>query len=182
MRIKRAQIRYMIIKFKRSRDQTITEERMRDQKAKLLRLARETIRTRLSGKNAASPDMKGEFSEEIFSEKCGAFVTLHISGRLRGCIGYIVGQKNIPETVLDMSQASAFRDPRFSPLSSGEFKNIDIEISVLSPIDNHARSQVGPPASAGRDRTGMEPGPVSGKHMLQGRTAGRRVEVERHSN
>jgi AmmeMemoRadiSam system protein A len=107
----------------------------RDQKAKLLKLARETIRTRLSGKNAASPDMKGEFSEEIFSEKCGAFVTIHISGRLRGCIGYIVGQKNIPETVLDMSQASAFRDPRFSPLSSGEFKNIDIEISVLSPIE-----------------------------------------------
>ena len=64
-----------------------------------------------------------------------AFVTIHIKGNLRGCIGYIEGIKSIPETVIEMASASAFRDPRFSSLTPEEYKKIDIEISVLSPIE-----------------------------------------------
>lgn len=76
-----------------------------------------------------------EFKDEIFKEKRGAFVTLHINGRLRGCIGYIAGIKPIPETIIDMAIASAFKDPRFPPLKREEFEKIDIEISVLTPIE-----------------------------------------------
>lgn len=103
-----------------------------EQKIKLLKLARKTIADSLN----RSFDMnEQDFSEVIFGEKCGAFVTLHIKGNLRGCIGYIEGVKNIPETVKDMALSSAFRDPRFMPLSKDEYNNIDIEISVLSPIE-----------------------------------------------
>ncbi len=65
-------------------------------------------------------------------------MTLHKRGALRGCIGYIVGVKDIPQTVEEMALASAFRDPRFAPLQQDELGSIDIEISVLSPIETVA--------------------------------------------
>jgi len=111
------------------------KELNREQQDKLLALARTTIHDMLRGNKPPVPDMEGEFSDDIFSEKRGGFVTLHIKGKLRGCIGYIVGMKNVPETIIDMAQAAAFRDPRFPPLSMGEFADIDIEISVLTPIE-----------------------------------------------
>lgn len=103
----------------------------KDQQARLLKLARKTIADLLG----VAYEAKLEFGDAIFSEKCGAFVTLHIRGRLRGCIGYIQGVKTIPETIVDMAKASAFKDPRFPPLGRDEYENIDIEISVLSPIE-----------------------------------------------
>jgi len=103
-----------------------------DQQIKLLKLARKTIADKLgiSGEIELTP-----FNEDVFNEKCGAFVTIHIKGDLRGCIGYIEGIKSIPETVKDMAVAAAFSDPRFSSLSSEEYKKIDIEISILTPIE-----------------------------------------------
>ncbi len=104
----------------------------RDQQIKLLKLARRTIADKLGISGA--PEIPS-FNDDIFNEKCGAFVTIHIKGRLRGCIGYIEGVKSIPETVKDMAAASAFSDPRFSSLTADEYKKIDIEISVLSPVE-----------------------------------------------
>lgn len=106
-----------------------------DQRKKLLALARVTIHNALKGVKNSPDDMAEEFKDAIFREKRGAFVTLHIRGKLRGCIGYIVGIREIPDTIVEMAIASAFRDPRFPPLTGKEFENIDIEISVLTPIE-----------------------------------------------
>ncbi len=106
----------------------------REQQINLLKLVRKTIYEYLT-KNELEESGEDAFSDPIFNEKCGAFVTLHISGALRGCIGYIKGVKTIPETIKDMAIASAFQDPRFSSLSLKEYGKIDIEISVLSPIE-----------------------------------------------
>jgi AmmeMemoRadiSam system protein A len=111
------------------------QELTRDQKINLLKLARKTI-YELLFKNKFDGSAIEEFTDNIFKTKCGAFVTLHIRGNLRGCIGYIEGVKPIPDTIIDMAKASAFRDPRFMPLSQAEYDKIDIEISVLSPIEN----------------------------------------------
>lgn len=106
----------------------------REQQIKLLKLARKTIAGYFNEENSTENYVK-DFSDEIFKEICGAFVTIHISRRLRGCIGNIKGVKSIPETVVEMSRASAFRDPRFPPLSREEFENVDLEISIMSPIE-----------------------------------------------
>lgn len=103
----------------------------KEQQVKLLKLARSTIAEALG---LESGD-RLEFTDAIFGEQCGAFVTLHVRGRLRGCIGYIKGVKSIPATITEMAKASAFKDPRFPPLRKEEFDSIDIEISVLSPIE-----------------------------------------------
>jgi len=70
----------------------------------------------------------------ILKEKRGAFVSLHRHGQLRGCIGYIQAYKPLYQTISEMAVAAAFQDSRFSPLQKEEFKDLEIEISVLTPF------------------------------------------------
>jgi hypothetical protein len=71
----------------------------------------------------------------ILKEKgYGVFVTLHLGGRLRGCIGRFVSDESLNATIREMAQSAAFHDPRFPALSKGEAPRVDIEISVLSPL------------------------------------------------
>ena len=67
-------------------------------------------------------------------QKCGAFVSLHKQGRLRGCIGHFGEDVPLHEIVAEMARAAAFEDPRFSPVHREELGDIDIEISVLTPM------------------------------------------------
>ena len=67
-------------------------------------------------------------------QKCGAFVSLHKQGRLRGCIGHFGEDVPLHEIVAEMARAAAFEDPRFTPVSREELDDIDIEISVLTPM------------------------------------------------
>ncbi len=107
-------------------------ELTREQQEKVLRLARKTIADQLGIDSGITEPL---MDDGIFQEKCGAFVTLHARGNLRGCIGYIVGVKPIPETITDMATSAAFRDPRFNPLRKDEYDAIDLEVSILSPIE-----------------------------------------------
>lgn len=68
------------------------------------------------------------------NEKFGAFVTLKRQGRLRGCIGHLVGDRPLFETIERMAKAAAFEDPRFPPLDKRELKDLKLEISILSPL------------------------------------------------
>lgn len=107
---------------------SLTEE----QKSKLLKTARLTIKKALFQKvDESFPAL----DDEVFSEKYGMFVTLTINGELRGCIGYVEGIKPLRESVKDLALESAFRDPRFYPLSREEFDLIKIEISILYPLE-----------------------------------------------
>lgn len=101
-----------------------------EEKECLLSLAKNSIEAGLSGgdlgvseKNLASENLKREKS---------CFVTLTENGNLRGCIGNILPCRELWRDVAENARAAAFRDPRFLPLSKEEFKNINIEISVLS--------------------------------------------------
>jgi len=69
----------------------------------------------------------------MFEEKRGAFVTLKIDGRLRGCIGYILPEYPCLESVIDNTISACARDPRFPPVKNKELDQIDIEISILTP-------------------------------------------------
>lgn len=69
-----------------------------------------------------------------FKAKCGAFVSLHKQGRLRGCIGHFGEDVPLYEIVAEMARAAAFEDPRFQPVTHDELDDLDIEISVLTPM------------------------------------------------
>lgn len=68
------------------------------------------------------------------NQNLGCFVTLKIDGKLRGCIGTIESHVALSEGIEANAIASAFHDPRFSPLQSDEFLKIEIEVSVLGEI------------------------------------------------
>jgi len=62
----------------------------------------------------------------------GAFVTLTLAGRLRGCIGYIEGIKSLIDAVADNGRSAAVADPRFPPVTPAELAEIHIEVSALT--------------------------------------------------
>jgi AmmeMemoRadiSam system protein A len=70
----------------------------------------------------------------ILKENRGAFVTINKKGQLRGCIGYIEGHGPLCKTIEEMAEAAAFRDPRFMPVTEKELSDLEIEISVLTPL------------------------------------------------
>jgi AmmeMemoRadiSam system protein A len=106
------------------------EDYSADEKKFLHRLALEAIEHRLLG--GPMPSRDGETQK--LSERRGAFVTLKTRGQLRGCIGHTQPIKPLSQTVIDMAQAAAFQDPRFSPLSKKELADLEIEISALTPF------------------------------------------------
>jgi len=71
--------------------------------------------------------------EACLTEPRACFVTLHKHGALRGCIGSLLAHRPLGEDITANALAAALHDPRFPPLSSDEFNEIDIEVSVLSP-------------------------------------------------
>lgn len=100
-----------------------------EDKKLLLEIARKSIEEEFG---RGFVDFNREFSSSL-QQKCGAFVTLTIDDELRGCIGYIIGDKPLYELVYEVAKKSAFEDPRFYPLTEEELDAIEIEISVLSP-------------------------------------------------
>lgn len=96
----------------------------------LIRIARETVQQVVSGKKP----LKYTIDSEVLKEKRGAFVTLKRGEELRGCIGYILAYKPLYETIIEMAEAAALRDPRFSPVQPEELPELSLEISVLTPI------------------------------------------------
>jgi AmmeMemoRadiSam system protein A len=103
-----------------------------EDKNQLLQIARTSIDKFLKNKEKYKIDTLG-FSKNI-KANCGAFVTLHLNGKLRGCIGRFVADKSLYLIVQEMAIAAATQDYRFSPVTYDELKTIDIEISVLSPL------------------------------------------------
>lgn len=102
-----------------------------DEKQALMDLVRLAIAQRLfPQEHIELPPAPSETMRRHF----GAFVTLKIADRLRGCIGHVVGDKPLWETIAEMAQAAAFGDPRFPPLREGEFEALELEISILSPL------------------------------------------------
>lgn len=71
----------------------------------------------------------------ILREPRAAFVTLKRDDRLRGCIGTMVGGRPLVECVADRARAAAFDDPRFASVRPDELADLDIDVSVLSPME-----------------------------------------------
>jgi AmmeMemoRadiSam system protein A len=101
----------------------------KEERMSLLKLARNTIYARLH----RQPESDYKSSSDVLEQPCGAFVTLHKQGALRGCIGLVQAVKPLYQTVREMAVASAFDDPRFPPLRKDEFDDLELEISVMSP-------------------------------------------------
>ncbi len=101
-----------------------------EEKSTLGKLACLAIESTLAGNKIELPSVE----KGILHQHLGSFVTININGRLRGCIGTMIGQEPLYVNVVRMAHAAAFQDSRFTPLSSDEWAKADLSISVLGPL------------------------------------------------
>jgi len=106
-----------------------TGEYSAEERQLLLRLAHGSIESALRDQplDLTAPN-------EHLAELRGAFTTLHLHGRLRGCIGYVFPTQSLYRTVAETARAAAFDDPRFEPVMPSEAPELKVEISVLSTL------------------------------------------------
>ena len=96
----------------------------------LLELARRALERSVKTRESLS-----DFPQvESLAQHAGAFVTLRLRGRLRGCIGQLPTGEPLARVVAHCAKAVAFDDPRFEPVRAEELPDVEIELSILSPL------------------------------------------------
>jgi AmmeMemoRadiSam system protein A len=99
---------------------------------RLLLLARQAISEAITRKK-----LPAVISHDgVFAEHRGVFVTVHVRGELRGCIGTTEAGEPLADAVVRCGASAALQDPRFAPIRAEELPAMQIEISVLSPLAN----------------------------------------------
>lgn len=135
-----------------------------EQGTTLLRIARSALREALLNEPFVLPD-------DAFLKTPGAtFVTLRRGEQLRGCIGSLSAHQPLGTDVRKNALASAFDDPRFSPLDARELDQIAIEITVLSPLeplDVHTEEATLAALRPGRDGVVLRKGRTGGTFIPQ---------------
>lgn len=99
------------------------------ERALLLGLAHQAIDTALEDRELELPALP-----EHLQQSRGAFTTLHLHGDVRGCVGYVFPVAPLVQTVIETARAAAFQDMRFLPVTRDEAAQLQISISVLSPL------------------------------------------------
>jgi AmmeMemoRadiSam system protein A len=106
------------------------------EKQLLLQLARNALALGVAAVAGTKPPQQDFPNEEFLQQPAGAFVTLHRRGRLRGCVGQLPGRDSLAEVITHCARSAALHDSRFEPVTSAELSEIEIEISVLSALED----------------------------------------------
>lgn len=129
-----------------------------EERGRLLAIARQAIRGYVL--QQALPGTPNAATQSV--ETSGVFVTLHVLGRLRGCIGRLDSREPVDALVATCAVLAASRDPRFAQIGVNELDPLDIEISLLSPPE---------PVSAANALDEIQPG-LHGLIVMQGDARG----------
>lgn len=86
-------------------------------------------------RHGCPPEVRSERYPASLREARATFVTLRRNAELRGCTGSLEPSLPLVEAVSESAFRSAFRDPRFPPLGLGELADLEIHISILSPLE-----------------------------------------------
>ena len=106
--------------------QSLSEEDRR----KILELARQSLREAVNRQMAVVSIP----TEGVFGQACGVFVSLHVGGKLRGCIGMVEPSEPLGKAIAQCTASAALHDPRFAPMCEEEVESTEVEVSVLSPL------------------------------------------------
>ncbi|SRR5579871_2753660 len=101
-----------------------------DDRRRLLAIARSAIVAHVTGAPPLAVDRTG-----VLSRPGGAFVTIHNRGELRGCIGHIEANEPLGVVVARCAVAACSTDPRFPSVTVPELADVDLELSLLGPLE-----------------------------------------------
>ena len=101
-----------------------------DQKQAIVNVARAAVRAAVTGTTSDAPAAAPELPPAS-----GAFVTLKKRGHLRGCIGTLECRRSLLEEIARVAVSAAKEDPRFEPVDPSELNDLDVEVSVLGPLE-----------------------------------------------
>jgi hypothetical protein len=101
----------------------------------LLRTAREAIRAQLAEEEFTPSPLPSALPLASVPEANGVFVTVHVAGNLRGCIGFLELADGLLETIAEAARRAAANDPRFYPVKDDELKHCTLEVTLLGPIE-----------------------------------------------
>lgn len=104
-------------------------EYSREERILLLKLAHASIESALEERQIPL-----EPPTAHLAEKRGAFTTLYTRGDLRGCVGYVFPVASLYRTIAETARAAAFEDTRFPPVGAKELPDLEVHLSVLSPL------------------------------------------------
>jgi AmmeMemoRadiSam system protein A len=110
----------------------------KQERTEILELARDSLREAICHRHQITT-VPGN---GILGLACGAFVSLHLNGKLRGCIGIVEPAEVLGKTVAQCAVSAAREDPRFAPLRPEEVEDVEIEVSVLTPLQPIAAEDV----------------------------------------
>ena len=99
---------------------------------RLLQEARATIVAYIERRSAS---LAACDSDDLHERRGGAFVSIHHRGQLRGCIGHIDADRSLLRVVRECAVAACSADPRFPPVSATELAGLEIEVSLLGPLE-----------------------------------------------
>jgi len=106
----------------------------REREDSYVRLARYTIEAFV--KTRTFPKMPEELPEELYHSRAGAFVSLKVNGKLRGCIGTIhAARASLAEEIMYNAVSACSEDPRFSPVEGWEVERLTISVDVLGETE-----------------------------------------------
>lgn len=100
-----------------------------DERRILLRLAHESIESALEER-----ELSLDPPSIHLAEPRGAFTTIYLRNGLRGCVGYVFAVESLYRTVAETARAAAFEDTRFSPVTREEAPELEVSLSILSPL------------------------------------------------
>jgi len=130
-----------------------------------VRLAREALTKYIDKKVLIKP----AGLPPVFDEKRGVFVTLHLEGELRGCIGYPQPVMTLGRAIVDSAINACARDPRFPCVLPSELKRIEVEVTILTKPEPYSEPKKKLPdlVRIGRDGLIVSKGPFSGLLLPQ---------------
>lgn len=101
-----------------------------DERKLLLRLGHDAIAAEFQPR-----ELPSDPPSPHLAEMRGAFTTLYFRGELRGCVGYVLPVAPLYRTVMETARAAAFEDTRFWPVVESEIAEIEVSLSILSPLE-----------------------------------------------
>jgi AmmeMemoRadiSam system protein A len=100
-----------------------------EERALLLRSAHEAIESALEGRAISLEPPTAHLAEPR-----GVFTTIYLRGELRGCVGYVFAVAPLYRSVIETARAAASEDTRFQPVTPEEASELEVSLSVLSPL------------------------------------------------